>query len=783
MRLSALSMPLLLALVCAAGVASLPMRAAASAPVVRQGDDVVFKVGADTLTLSLVEPNVLHVHVQHAGATAGAPTLVIDPAFRPQPGPVTVHVDGDGSSLSGGGISVRWDAAKHALRIADAQGRVLLTQDDLAALGQGRIVFDHAAGDTVYGIHGYNATDPSLAGIVRQGEQVADAGKQGHAGAPFAWSTAGYGVLVDARPAQFQLDPTTLSVSGLPAGVFDYYVIVGAPPAIFAALSALSGPAPLFPKWSMGFINSQWGIDQQELLDIVHTYRAKRIPLDGFVLDFDWKAWGQDDYGEFRWNAQKFPGGPDGKLKAELDAEGVHLGGIMKPRIHVDTVEGRYATAHNLWFDAKPAETDYFSHKPVRDLDFDKPATRAWFFNPALKHAFDTGIVGWWNDEADDTGDGAQFMNMQRALYDGQRAYSPLRVWSINRNFYLGAQRYAYGLWSGDIDTGFKSMAAQRERMLSAIALGEWNWGMDGGGFHGHPSDENYARWIEFGAFTPIFRVHGDFDEKRQPWKYGPVAEAAATAAIRLRYRLLPYIYSYQYDLHAHGVGLVRPLAFVWPHDPAVRNDVAAWMFGAGLLVSPVVEPGQTRKSIYLPPGTWTDWFSGKAYQGGRTIELAIDAKSWADIPLFIRQGAIIPLAPPMQYVGQTPMRSMDVEVFPAAARSSFDYYNDDGTDYAYEHGAYRLQSLAAQREAHGVSLTVGAPQGSWHGPLQWLVFAVHGIAASGVDAGNAPLAHAQDAAALRAGDAAGWASGQDRYGEVTWVKLPADQAMAVTLH
>ena len=110
-----------------------------------------------------------------------------------------------------------------------------------------------------------------------------------------------------------------------------------------------------------------------------------------------------------------------------------------------------------------------------------------------------------------------------------------------------------------------------------------------GGGFNGHPSDENYARWIEFGAFTPIFRVHGTFNEKRQPWRYGPIAETAATKAIRLRYKLIPYIYAYQRAGYAHGVGLVRPLTFAWPDDPKVRDDVDAWLFGQWLLVSPVV--------------------------------------------------------------------------------------------------------------------------------------------------------------------------------------------------
>jgi alpha-glucosidase (family GH31 glycosyl hydrolase) len=368
---------------------------------------------------------------------------------------------------------------------------------------------------------------------------------------------------------------------------------------------------------------------------------------------------------------------------------------------------------------------------------------------------------------------------MQRALYDAQRAASDTRVWSINRNFWLGAQRYAYGMWSGDIDTGFGSMAAQRTRMLSAIEVGEAKWGMDGGGFNGHPSDENYARWIEFGAFTPIFRVHGTFNEKRQPWVYGPVAEAAATAAIRLRYSLIPYIYAYQHAEYAHGVGLVRPLVFDWPDDPSVRNDTDAWMFGQWLLVSPVVEQGQTSKRIYLPAGKWIDWSTGKTYAGGQTIEVPVDAKTWRDIPLFIRDGAIIPTQPVMDYVGQHPVTTVTVQVFPSDHITHFDYYDDDGETYAYEKGAHFVQTMMTHKENDGIDFTLASPQGTYKPATRWYLLAIHGGIARSVLANGKAVPSADSLDALKASATEGWAIGHDRYGTVTWVKLatgaPAD--------
>ena len=752
-------------------------------------------IGGLPLTIHFDSAGMVHVH---RGTPGTQSTLAPDRHSEHAHVSVNIRHDAHTVTLTSERITATWSKDHATLSIDDAEGRHLLTLYPLG-LSEDKVSLTHAAGDAMYGIHGFNATEPATAGLLREDTQTAKAGEQGHAGAPFVWSTAGYGVLVDtdknvdfretlpgSKPDADQrltrLDIALDEKTATTKSPMDFYILVGQPRELFASLAQLSGHAPMFPKWAMGFTNSQWGIDEKELLDIVDNYRAKHIPIDNFTLDFDWKAWGQDNDGEFRWNATKFPDGPSGKLKAELDQRGMHLTGIMKPRIHVDTAEGRYATTHDFWVPGRAASDDYFSLKPVRDIDFDLPAARAWFFNDALKHSFDTGIVGWWNDEADDTDSNTQFMNMQRALYDGQRAYSKLRVWSVNRNFWLGSQRYAYGLWSGDIPTGFASMAAQRQRMLSAIDVGAMAWGMDGGGFIGHPSDENYARWIEFGAFTPIFRVHGTFGEKRQPWRYGPIAEQAATKAIRLRYALIPYIYASQHAAHVRGVGLVRPLIFDYPDDPQVRNDVDAWMFGDHLLVSPVVEQGQTVKHIYLPAGRWIDWFKGTVYQGNRSIDYPVDSKHWDDIPLFIRDGAIIATQPVMDYVDQHPVTTLTVDVFPAATPTHFDYYDDDGVSYDYEHGDYFCQTLSTRYTDGDVEFNVAAPTGAYRPALQYYLVQLHTDAAGQVSRLGAALASYDSLAALQQATGEGWARGHDRYGDVVYVKLRAATAQSIRL-
>lgn len=761
------------------GAMTHPVAAMAAAPATgvahsdKSADRMELVLPAGKLELRLLAPGIVQLRMD---GTSEPATPVIDEQASFGAVDVRRETQGDDQVLRSSQLVVRWNAVRHSLHVQDASGRELMDVD-LSHATDGRWNVCHAKGDPQYGVGGLGAFDAQAGNLLRQGTQLATAGQQGHAGAPFVWSTAGYGVLADAEPARFDLSATDIRIQATNMPVRTLYLFVGAPAELFAQVRAISGASPMFPKWAMGFTNSQWSIDQKEALDIVDTYRAKHIPIDNITFDFDWKAWGED-MGEFRWNVEKFPDGPDGKLKQQMDQRGMHMTGIMKPRLHVDTVEGREATARGYWLAQSKVAPDYFSHKPVRDVDFDKPEVRAWFFNDVLKQSFHTGIAGWWNDEADVSGVDTQFLNMQRAMYDGQRGISDQRVWSINRNFYLGAQRYAYGVWSGDIQSGFASMAAQRQRMLAAFDVGAMHWGMDGGGFKApRPTDENYARWIQFGAFTPVFRVHGDFGQKRQPWVYGAIAEKAATDAIRLRYSLIPYIYSYEYHAHADGVGLVRPLQFVYPNDPAQRDRIDAWMFGDYLLVSPVVEQGQTAKHLRLPHGRWINWFDGKAYDGDREITLAVDAAQWSDIPLFVREGAIIPQQPVMDYVGQQPVTTLDVQVFPSTAETHFDVYDDDGDTYGYEKGAYFLQRLSVQRDAGGVTFRTARADGSFHPVLHDYVLAIHGATGTAVTAAGKALPELGSIDALRASASDGWARGHDRFGEVTYVKLASGQA------
>ena len=769
------------------------------------GDTLTLRTGADTFEVQVVEPNILRVHYQPQGQTS-PPTSVLDPNHTwSNNTPAKIDTDSDPVTISTDKMIVKISKAPVRFAIYDTQNHLLLQESVDGGVYSGGLRFVYKISDQFFGVDGTSLPGENIdarqdvrTGVRRSGGMVS-AGRQGDGGAPLAY-TSTYGLLVDSDGGEFDISTGQLQFSGSSRKDVEYFAIVGNPRAIMRAAADISGHPPMMPKWTLGFMNSQYGSTQSEVTQIIDTYRAKRIPIDGFILDFDWKAWGEDDYGEWRWNStsgsgnvhpDKYPDGASGKFAEEMREKGIKLAGIFKPRIVLRNAQGdptaaaQYASGHKLFFDWEQPYTDYFSHRPALDVDFSKPAARSWFWEHMVP-AYKSGIQYFWNDEADSIGN-AQFPNfqnadMQRAMYEGARATGNQRVWSINRNFYLGAQRYAYGEWSGDVQTGFDSMAWQESRMLSTIGLGEPHWSMDTGGFEGRPDPENYARWVEFAALVPIMRVHGSLDEHRQPWVFGEQAEADAKAAIELRYRLIPYMYSYEHQAHETGVGIVRPIFWDFPEGDGRMADITdEWMFGEELLAAPVLGEGQARRNIYLPPGQWFDYFRGQRYEGNQSIAYPVNAQTWSDIPLFIRAGSILPNQDVQQYVGERQVTRVFVDVFPTATETSFNYYDDDGITYAYESGAFYEQRLSASDNGTVVRFDSAAPTGTYKPPLREYEVKLHGITARAVTVDGKECAHYPDLAHLESAAAEGWTTETDRYGAVTFVKIGADTAQHIS--
>lgn len=770
----------------------------------------------DILELQVCEADILKVNYRPNGIASSASTPMIDPDRVWQAVGAQIDASGDPITITTEAMQISIQRNPCRMTVKKANGTVLFWEPESGGVFHDGVRFVRSAGQNMYGLSSYACFDGNGQLLRNDTTAAVQAGQQGNSGGPFVWSTAGYGLLVDSDGGypvvestsgklEFYYGDTTTEGRRYFKDNVEYYVLLGEPENIMENYAHVTGQSPMMPEWSLGFSNYEWGIDQAELYAMIDTYRAKGIPLDSYGIDYDWKNYGSDNYGEFTWNTNNFPDAASSALKNKLEGEGVKLIGITKPRIVTKlsdgtvTQQGQAAIAGDYFYPGHAEYTDYFYPVTVRSIDPYDEAVREWWWEHSAA-AFDLGISGWWNDETDTVASGAAnywfgnftTLHLSQALYEGQREHTndTVRVWQTARNYYPGTQRYATTIWSGDVGTQFaideniwwtNGLNDQKAAMLSTINNGQMKWGSDGGGFNQNtgtienPSPELYTRWLQLAAFSPVFRVHGNFNHQRQPWYYGFTAEENSKAVIQLRYSLMPYIYSYEQKALEKGVGLVKPLVFDYPNDANVANDSDAWMFGDWLLASPVTERYQTTKWIYLPAGTWIDYFTGLVYQGGQYVEYAVNGESWTDVPLFIKQGAIIPTQKALNYTSEEAVSEIMLDIFPSSAQSSFRLYDDDGSSYDYESGEYFKQTVTAQdRGTAGVSVDLSARTGSYASSYQVYLVKLHGKAASQVRLGGTVLTKYSDLGALRAASGEGYAVGRDIYGDVTYVKVAA---------
>ncbi len=840
--------------------------------------------GGDRVFVRVLKPNLLEVDYRPGNQTSPM-TLIMDPGFAAKtwsPGTVSIA---DGASevvLTTSAMVVRIAKSPCRVNVYETDGTTRIFGEAAAAgMTDARVKFEFDANLNWYGIQSAPSTRGREMGSTTLGDYVTktfvtqltrqnvtpavdlNARWHGSETGPFAWTTGaaskrGFGVLWDNDGGSVAFSSTTLEmnktnercVSAVSSTKLDtlWFAMVGTPTEITQAMIELSGRPQMFPKYAQGFGNTEWGINEEELRSHINAYRSRHIPLDHFILDFDWKAWDLNDYGNFEWNLRAtnvaasdfrgFPAASDTTLKTYTDAMGVKLMGITKPRLHVDTVQGAVITAGAAtgatWRNAgsvgwwlpsgSPStfKTDYWGSQrgrsdKVGNLNFFIPAARAWYAQNSIDRAFDKGIVGYWHDEGDegpDSGDipsASNFYNplYQEGIYTYQRANKPgTRVWSMNRHSYLGSQRYGYGVWSGDISTDWRTLKTEAPRMLQTINAGMARTGTDAGGTAGSadsigtiatdgvsknvPTDELYARWLQFAAMQPTFRIHGVYLINRQPWFHGSEAEIAATEVIRLRSRLMPYIYAHDRIYSETGVPFVQPLVWDYPKDANVAERTDAWMFGRALLAAPILEPratvtspdgslsmaGTTSKSIYLPAGTWYDYFRGTVHAGGATFIYPVSTSTLRELPLFIKKGAIIPSLPTaLDHVAAAPITTVRLDMFPDTALTSFTYYDDDGVSYQYESGTFFKQAVSVQQSGSTVTVAFADKQGGFAPALQHYLIAINKFSATTV-AGFTSFA---SQAALEAASGEGYAIGSGVHGSITYIKVAAGSARTIT--
>jgi alpha-glucosidase (family GH31 glycosyl hydrolase) len=516
------------------------------------------------------------------------------------------------------------------------------------------------------------------------------------------------------------------------AGRLVWYFLIGPDMrGLMGEVAELLGRPPMPPRWALGYLQSTRHFDDTaELRRLPRTIREKRIPCDGLIYLSTYgnaKGWNRG-VGHLGFQPELWPD-PQSLID---DARTQHFEVTTHeyPVLHEESplfpeaLAAGYLLAEGYGrpSPAGPGSANYRDGQ--RYIDFSNPAACTWWWS-AHRPLVELGVAGWWLDGGEGppaasmlhAGGGTLLHNIydrlrHQAFAEGEAEDRPdQRVFLLCRSGAAGMQRFGATTWSGDINNDFATLEAQVPLGLNTGLSGVPYWGTDVGGFF-HPvpeTSELYARWFQLGAFSPIFRSHGWVWREHVPWAHGAEVEAVCRRYAELRYRLLPYTYTLAWQAHTQGLPLMRPLVLNYPDDPRVWTLGHEFLWGDDLLVAPVTREGARAWPVYLPTGTWFDFWTGARYEGpaGITLDAPLDR-----LPLLVRAGAIVPLGPVVQHTGERPLDEVTLLIYPGGA-SRFELYDDDGRSHAYRRGGYALTRFECETEPGGVTVRIGESVGA----------------------------------------------------------------------
>lgn len=547
-----------------------------------------------------------------------------------------------------------------------------------------------------------------------------------------------YGLFVDSiARSEFDLgfeDRDRMAISVYDSEL-DMYLIDGESVSdVVSRYTSLTGRMEMPPIWSLGFQQCRWSyFPQERVLEVAKTFREKKIPCDAIYLDIDY----MDGFRLFTWDTSRFPD-PDGMIR-QLSDMGFKLVTIIDPGVKKDSNYNVYLEgAKNHLFCEYPTGEAYHGRAwpgIAAFPDFSKAETRKWW---GEKHAglFSPGVGGIWNDmnepsdfspeDEDRTKktvpadvmmdfDGSPrpfgkchnsygFL-MCRGTYEGFKALKPEeRPFIVTRSAYAGIQRYS-AVWTGDNHSWWEHLASSIPMHMNIGLSGVPFVGGDVGGFQGECSPELYARWIQLGAFTPFFRAHSAIHTKaHEPWAFGPEVEEIARKAVNLRYSLIPYLYSEFKNACDTGLPIMRPLVLDFQDDAEARRIDDQFMFGRSIMVAPVIRPNTRKRMVYLPRGNWYDFHTKARLEGGRFIiaDAPLDR-----IPLFVREGSIIPFAGSEDSTRFMNFNALRIEVY-RGPQGSFTLYEDDGITQDCKEGVFNIRRFSqSSTSAHDLTFRI----------------------------------------------------------------------------
>ncbi|MEO8183801.1 MAG: glycoside hydrolase family 31 protein [Deltaproteobacteria bacterium] len=660
-----------------------------------EGNRLVRRFDDETIWIEPWGVNSLRVRVTRRGSMEPADWALLTPTARP----AEIEIEGESARVTQGELTAQINR-EGWLRFVNRRGELLLEEywrdrrdlsrfssplnlagrelQPIPGSGSYQITqrFEASAGEKIFGLGQYQ--DPHLD---KKGSLLELAHRNAQCSVPFALSNRGYGMLWN-NPAvgrvTFGKNLTEWSVRS--SLQLDYWITAGDSPAqIEEQYAAVTGTVPMMPDYCMGFIQCKLRYrTQAELLEAAREHRRRNLPLDVIVADFfHWTLQGEWKFDPVDW--------PDVEgMVAELRSMGIELMVSIWPTVDTrsenfrEMLEAGYLlrTDRGLRINMNwMGETIFF--------DPTQQGAREFVWSRVKRHYYDKGIRLFWLDEAEPEFGKYDFDNYRyhlgpalevtnlypllyaQTFYDGLKAAGETQVLSLVRAAWAGSQRYGALVWSGDVHSSFRSLRDQLAAGLSISLAGIPWWTTDIGGFHGgDPNDpafrELLIRWFQWGAFCPVFRLHGDRIPQKplaepfragvrqftsgadnEVWCYGEQAYPILVRYLELRERLRPYIREQMRAAHVRGTPVMRPLFYDFPADPLAWDTEDAYLFGPDILVAPVLQQNAREREVYLPAGaSWKHAWSDRSFAGGRTIRIETPIE---DIPIFLKNGA--PLA------------------------------------------------------------------------------------------------------------------------------------------
>jgi alpha-glucosidase (family GH31 glycosyl hydrolase) len=718
------------------------------------GKAITVLAGSSAVRFSFYRPDILRVDFLPSLGTVFDSSLVV---IRDTTENVGVSILESDSTLEIGSTDVKVICRKHPLRISyyDQSGQLVLVEPSsggLATNGPERwAVFELRADEHFYGT-GERGTSLDKRGQVFDSYNTQIGGYTSplptmNINVPFLASTKGYALYFeDTYKGQFDIGSSNPSVFSYKAsgGELSFFLIVASDiPKQLGGYTWLTGRQPLPPRWAFGFIQSKYGYqNESEARAVVQTMREKQIPCDAIILDLYW----YNQMGDISWNLSAFPN--PFQMMADFLNQGIKTIVITEP--YITSMSMNYPTAAaGSYFGRNSQGQVYLLNNwwscgcDAGLLDLTNPVVQDWWW---AKHPdfFGNELAGIWTDLGEPErhpqdmqhylGSTMKVHNVfnllwAKTIFDGYSQFRPnQRLFNLTRSGYAGIQRYGVIPWSGDVGKSFGGLAVQLPMLLNMGMSGLAYHNSDIGGFCcGTTTPELYVRWMQYGTFCPITRAHGT-GQGTEPWAFDATTESICRKFIQLRYQLLPYIYTMAYENFSTGLPLARPLFFDYPNDAGLYNESSSYLWGDAFLVSPVVQAGQTTKSIYLPQGEWVNYWTDEILQGGQRMTVATPIET---LPLFVKAGSILPMQSVMNYSDERPLDTLLLEIYALRGKEShFTLYEDDGKTLEYQSGSCAQTIIVQSSLADSLTISIRPTVGTYSKKTSHRVFLseIHGV-------------------------------------------------------